>query len=165
MSTTIYQDLIRDHRDYIILLIDFQSRRGWLSKYLQSWSDQHLSKRVLNMLVLVLISLATLKKTHKRLLFGDKIRKTLHEWKNNSVLAKPLAASTHLCSTVSQLFKPQVQKKTPFSRTAAHIFVSLGDAPAIVTQYVAWMERQFNACQTPRSMRATSSIVSELYDA
>ena len=26
------------------------------------------------------------------------------------------------------------------------------DAPAIITQYVAWMERQFNACQTPRSM-------------
>ena len=45
-------------------------------------------------------------------------------------------------------------KKSPFSRTAAHIFVSLGvgDAPAIITQYVAWMERQFNACQTPCSM-------------
>jgi len=41
-------------------------------------------------------------------------------------------------------------KKSPFSRTAAHIFVSPGDAPATVTQYVAWMERQFNACQTPR---------------
>jgi len=27
-----------------------------------------------------------------------------------------------------------------------------GDAPAIITQYVAGMERQFNACQTPRSM-------------
>ena len=43
-------------------------------------------------------------------------------------------------------------KKSPFSRTAAHIFVSPGDAPVISTQYVAWMERQFNACQTPRSM-------------
>ena len=31
-------------------------------------------------------------------------------------------------------------------------FVSPGDAPAIVTQYVAWMERQFNAFETPRSM-------------
>jgi len=38
-----------------------------------------------------------------------------------------------------------------FSRTAAHIFVSPGDAPATITQYVAWMESQFNACQTPRS--------------
>jgi len=43
-------------------------------------------------------------------------------------------------------------KKLPFSRTAAHIFVSPGDAPAIITQFVAWMERQFNACQTPRIM-------------
>ena len=41
-------------------------------------------------------------------------------------------------------------KKSSFSRTAAHIFVSPGDAPATITQYVAWMERQFNACQTPR---------------
>ena len=43
-------------------------------------------------------------------------------------------------------------KKSPFSRTAAHIFVSPGDGPAIITQYVAWMERQFSACQIPRSM-------------
>jgi len=47
-------------------------------------------------------------------------------------------------------------KKSPFSRTAAHIFVSPGDAPVTITQYVynyvLWMERQFNACQTPRSM-------------
>ena len=44
-------------------------------------------------------------------------------------------------------------KKSPFSRTAAHIFVSPGDAVAIITQYVAWMERQFSACQTrPRSI-------------
>ena len=31
-------------------------------------------------------------------------------------------------------------------------FVSPGDAFAIITQYVAWMEKQFNACQTPRSI-------------
>jgi len=43
-------------------------------------------------------------------------------------------------------------QKSPFSRTAAHIFVSPEDAPAIITQYVAWMKRQFNTCQTPRSM-------------
>jgi len=43
-------------------------------------------------------------------------------------------------------------KKSQFSRTAAHIFVSHGYVPAIITQYVAWMERQFNACQTPRSI-------------
>ena len=43
-------------------------------------------------------------------------------------------------------------KKSPFSHTAANIFVSPGDAPVTITQYVVWMERQFNACQTPRSM-------------
>jgi len=43
-------------------------------------------------------------------------------------------------------------KKSPSSRTAAHIFLSPGDAPATITQYVAWMERQFSACQTTRSM-------------
>ena len=37
-------------------------------------------------------------------------------------------------------------KKSPFSRTAAHIFISPGDASAIITQYVARVERQFNAC-------------------
>jgi len=42
--------------------------------------------------------------------------------------------------------------KLSFSRTAAHIFVSPGDAPATIMQYVAWMRRQFNACQTPRRM-------------
>ena len=75
----------------------------------------------------------------------------LHGWKDNSMLAKPLAACTHLFATVSQLFEQQVQK-SPFSHTAAHIFVFPGDAPAIIMPYVAWMERQFNACQTPRSM-------------
>ena len=78
-------------------------------------------------------------------------RKTLHKRKDNSVLAKRLAACTYLSSTVSQLFEPQVQK-SPFSRTAANIFVSPGDAPAIITQYVTWMERQFNVCQRSRSM-------------
>jgi len=43
-------------------------------------------------------------------------------------------------------------KKSPFSRIAAHIFGSPGDAPATITQYVSWMEIQFNACQTPRIM-------------
>jgi len=35
-------------------------------------------------------------------------------WKDNLVLAKPLAACTHLSSTVSQLFEPQVQKNRRF---------------------------------------------------
>ena len=66
------------------------------------------------------------------------------------MLTNCLAECTHLSSTVSQLFEPQFQK-SPFSPTAAHIFVSPIDAPASIRQYVASMERQFNACQTPRS--------------
>jgi len=31
-------------------------------------------------------------------------------------------------------------------------FVCPGNAPVAITQNVAWMKRQFNACQTPRSM-------------
>ena len=75
----------------------------------------------------------------------------LYGWKQNSILTNCLAACTHLSSTVSQLFEPEVQK-SPFSRNAAHIFVSPGDAPATIMRYVAWMERQFNAYQTPHSM-------------
>ena len=56
-------------------------------------------------------------------------------------------------------------KKSKFSRTATHIFVSPGDAPATITQYVAWMERQFNACKRLAACTYLSSIVSELYDA
>jgi len=67
------------------------------------------------------------------------------------MLAKPLAACTHLSSTVSQLFEPQVHKIAIF-HIPQPTFVSPGDAPAIIIEYVAWMERQFNACQTPRSM-------------
>ena len=68
------------------------------------------------------------------------------------MLTNCLAACTHLSSIVSQLFEPQVQKIAQFSRTAAHIFLSPGDAPATLTKFVARMERQFNACQTPRCM-------------
>jgi len=47
-------------------------------------------------------------------------RKTLHEWKDNSVLAKPLAACTHLSLTVSQSFEPQVQKIAVFTYHNPH---------------------------------------------
>ena len=77
-------------------------------------------------------------------------RDMLHGWKDNSMLAKPLAACTHLFEQFPSYSNCKC-KKSPFSRTTAHIFVSPGDAPAIITQYVAWMERQFNDCQTPSS--------------
>ena len=47
-------------------------------------------------------------------------RKTLHEWKDNLVLAKALAACTHLSSTVSQLFEPQMQKIAVFTYRSPH---------------------------------------------
>ena len=46
-----------------------------------------------------------------------------------------------------------------------YIFVSPGDAPGAITQYVAWMERQVNAYQTLAAYTYLSSTVSELYDA
>ena len=88
----------------------------------------------------------------------------LYGWKENSMLTNCLAARAHLSSTVSQLFELKVQKP-PFSCTAAHIFVSPGDVPVTITQYVAWMERQFNASQTASACTYLSSIVSELYNA
>jgi len=36
-------------------------------------------------------------------------------------------------------------KKSLFSRTAAHIFVSPGDAPVAITLNIVWMEREFDA--------------------
>jgi len=67
------------------------------------------------------------------------------------MLTNCLAACTHISSTVSS-YSNRKCKKSPFSRTAAHIFVSPRDVPATATQYVAWMERQFNACQTHRKI-------------
>jgi len=46
----------------------------------------------------------------------------LYGWKENSMLTNCLAACTHVSSTVSQLFEPQVQKIAVFTYTA-HIFV------------------------------------------
>ena len=79
-------------------------------------------------------------------------------------------------------------KKSPFSRTAAHIFVSPGDAPGAITLNVVWMEREFDAYKLSRSMypsifnsfpvirnarwkdnsmlaKPLAAILSELYDA
>ena len=41
------------------------------------------------------------------------------------------------------------REKSPFSRTAAHIFVAPGDAPATITQYVAWMEKPIQYLPNP----------------
>ena len=74
----------------------------------------------------------------------------LYGWKENSMLTNCFAACTHLSSTVSQLFELQVQKNRRF-HVKQPTFYFPGDAPATITQCVASMESQFNACQTPRS--------------
>ena len=50
------------------------------------------------------------------------------------------------------VIRTTIAKKSSFYVPRPSFFVSPGDAPAIITQYVASMERLFNACQTPRSM-------------
>jgi len=57
-----------------------------------------------------------------------------------------------LSTTVSQLFEPQLQKNRHFYVPRPSFFVCPGDASVAITQNVAWMKRQFSACQTPRSM-------------
>ena len=47
-------------------------------------------------------------------------RNMLHGWKDNSVLAKPLAACTQLSATVSQLFEPQLPKIAVFTYRSPH---------------------------------------------
>ena len=57
------------------------------------------------------------------------------------------------------------EKKSPFSRTAAHIFVSPGDAPAIITHMLhGWKDNSMLA-KPLAVVTYLSSIVSELYDA
>jgi len=43
-------------------------------------------------------------------------------------------------------------KKSPFSRTAAHIFVYPGDAPGVITLTVVWVEREFDGYKLSRCM-------------
>jgi len=66
-------------------------------------------------------------------------------WMDREFDAYKLFRSMYPCIfNVSQIFEPQVQK-TPFSRTAAHIFVSPGDARGAITLNVVWMERERDA--------------------
>ena len=49
-------------------------------------------------------------------------KRCMKEKEENSVLSKPLAACTHLSSTVSQLFEPQVQKIAGFTYRSPHFY-------------------------------------------
>ena len=82
-------------------------------------------------------------------LFGNHAKRCMNE-RQFQCLPNP---SRHVPIYLQQFpsYSNRKCKKSTFSRTAAHI-VSPGDAPAIITQYVAWMERKFDACQTPLTM-------------
>ena len=83
-------------------------------------------------------------------------RNMLYGWKDNSMLAKPLAACTYLSSIVSVSLK--IVTFTTF------LFPLLGDAPEAITLNVVWMEREFDAYKLSRSMYLSnySITVSEI---
>ena len=64
--------------------------------------------------------------------------------------------TAHLCQlsiyNSFSVIRTTIEKKNRFYVPPPSFFVCPGDAPVAITQYVAWMERQVNACQTPRSM-------------
>jgi len=68
---------------------------------------------------------------------ANRAKFNLHEQKDIAMLAKRLAACTRLSTTVSQLFKPQLQKNRHFYVPRPSFFVCLGDAPVAITQNVA----------------------------
>ena len=57
-------------------------------------------------------------------------------------------------------------QRSPFSHIFLHILASPGYAPGTIAVNFTWIEREFNACQTPRSMYPCtthlSSTVSEI---
>jgi len=73
-------------------------------------------------------------------------RNMLHRWKDNSMLAKRLAACTYLSSIVSELYGTMLKSMWKSkNRHFFHIFVSTGDVPGAITLNVAWIEREFDA--------------------
>jgi len=85
-------------------------------------------------------------------------RNMLHGWKDNSMLANPLAAPIYPSYT---MLKSMRKSK---NRYFHHIFVSPGDAPRAITLNVVWMEREFDAYKLSRSMYHLSSTVSQIFE-
>ena len=79
-------------------------------------------------------------------------RNMLHGWKDNSILAKPLAACTYLSSIVFELYTMLKSMPKSKNRYFYHILVSPGDAPGTITLNVVWMEREFDAHKLSRCM-------------
>ena len=75
-------------------------------------------------------------------------RNMMHGWKDNSMLAKPLAACTYLSSIDTMLKSMRKSINSYFH----HILVSPGNSPEAITLNVVWMEREFDAYKFSRSM-------------
>ena len=76
----------------------------------------------------------------------------LHRWKENSMLKNCLAA----CTIYLQQFPSYLNRKCKNCRfhvpQPTFLFPLETPLRLSLSLYVAWMERQFNACQAPRSM-------------
>jgi len=72
-------------------------------------------------------------------------RNVFHGWKDNSMLAKPLAAYSYLSLIVSELYDAKSK-----NRYFYHILVSPGDASGAITLNVVRMEREFDAYKSSR---------------
>ena len=85
--------------------------------------------------------------------------------KNNSVLAKPLAACTHLSSTVLQLFELEVQKNRRFHVPHPTFLFPL-ETPLRLSRKMlhGWKDNSMLA-KPLAACTYLSAIVSELYDA
>ena len=76
-------------------------------------------------------------------------------WMERDFAAYKLSRSMYPSIFNSQQFSSYSNrkcKKSPFSRTAAHIFVSPGNAPGAITLNVVWVEREFDAYKLSRCM-------------
>ena len=58
--------------------------------------------------------------------------------------------------SVSAVYLQQFPSYSNHNCKRSSFFVCPGDAPVAITQNVAWIKRQFSACQTPRSMYAST---------
>jgi len=94
---------------------------------------------------------------------GNHAKRCMNE--DNSMLAKPLAECTHLSSTVSQLFEPQLQKNRRFHVPQPTFLFSL-ETPLRLSRNMlhGWKDNSVLA-KPLAACTYLSSIVSELYDA
>ena len=92
-------------------------------------------------------------------------RKTLHEWKDNSVLAKLVAACTHLSSTLSQLFERKCKNRRFHVPQPTFLFPLETPLWQSRNMLHGWKDNYSMLAKPLAACCYLSSIVSELYDA